>query len=370
MIFLYHQNFFRTFLSVVYYSNANTDLIEYIRKNPENIYTSCSIDNLVYLFYNEDYEAWIVYYTSQRVTGLESASRSYTNEASVDNSNQPVNVDHEIEKYINKKNIYLAHINENFEITLYQSFHPNGHIETYQNTLSDMLDVTQPDYCMIDETGGIFHVNSSNVLDFIFSNESPIESIPVIKTDLTKRLAKIQNDPCPEDFVNLCMAYYENDPKFYEFQMESFHDSMMHYFSNLEDDKCIQKFIYNFKRSLMHELITIYYRTILYPHEKDSIVKSCRIENIIEKIHERHIELNKILVWQDIEDIFYYHLYCSNGIMEYLTHRMIYMNVLYDVFLATKEKGIKPVKHGRIKCKHYPFKVFCPEIFIVCSLID
>jgi len=341
-------------LSVVYYSSQNTELIEYIRKNPENIYTSFCIDNLIYLFYNEDYEAWIVYYANDTFSS----------------KNESINVEHEIEKYLNKKNIYLAHINENFEITLYQAFHSDGHVETYPNNLSGMLDITQADYCMIDTMGGIFHVNSSNILDFIFSKDSPMESTVVIKSDLDKRLAKIQNDPCPEDFINLCMAYYENDPKFYESQIDLFHDSMMHYFSNSNDAACIQKFIYNFKRSLMHELITIYYRTILFPHERDSIVKSCRIEDIIEKIHERHTELNKILAWQDIEDIFYYHLYGSNGIMEYLTHRMIYMNVLYDIFLATKEKGIKPVKHGRIKCKHYPFKVFCPEIFIVCSLLN
>jgi len=355
MLFVHNPEFFNSIIANVYVDNSNdntdnTSEINFNNQKLDNIYANFCVKYLVYLYYDYNYDIWIIYYSNNIVSDMQ-------------------NID-VLEHCLNKNNTYLA----SFDVTtqkfiIYQSYYNDGHIENYPSDVLNKNIYDYSDICMLNPYGGLIHINSSYFMDFLFSKYDINIAFFHFKHNLLQKIDNIKNVNCPDSYINLCNKFNEYDPEYFDKQIEIFNLLSKNYLSNLDQIDCLSIFLHNFKRSIMHELITIYYRIILYPHEKEKIMYICQIDNIIDKIHERYQIVKKILVWNDIEDIFYDNIHGHNGIINYLTNRISCMDILYDVYLETKLKKIKPIKIKKIKCNHFPFKVFSSELFIVCNML-
>jgi len=309
-----------------------------------------------------------------------------------------------IDTCLNKNAIYLAYIQisplyEYDKVVFLQSIHLDHHVENYP--LPDLGLHAICDIAIISPEGGIIHMDSIQSLDAIFfCFKFSVDHIHTIlsNTDIQfeiinhfiEKIKTIEHEDCLFDYVSLFNKSYLNNREYFNKKMALFDETTYVFFKNYYecsdmDDfaNLLEKFILNIRIHLVSELLMIYRRLILFPTEKKTIETYTKLFSplmkLIDRIHNKYLETGSKINENDVESIF-----CTNNIehiidvkkfiiydapmmelIEYISNRGAIMNTLYDIFLDTTQKNVKPKYRHSIKCNYFPCHIFSPELFLM-----
>jgi hypothetical protein len=194
-------------------------------------------------------------------------------------------------------------------------------------------------------------------------------------------LSILKNNKCCATFTSIFDQFRINDKKYYDKQIQNLSDNLYQIF-NTNGDIHFDNFLKNVQKTITDELLMLYYRCILFPHEKkilemyrDSpsfvlkkVVSPLLI--IIDAIHNKYKNSSKKRVEKtDIQSLFDDDELIG-CLVEFIDNRSILMNMMYSIFLDTKKNRIVAKKIKGIKCAFFPFKVFSAELFVLEHLLD
>uniref|UniRef100_A0A6C0CAI7 Uncharacterized protein n=1 Tax=viral metagenome TaxID=1070528 RepID=A0A6C0CAI7_9ZZZZ len=189
-------------------------------------------------------------------------------------------------------------------------------------------------------------------------------------------LSILKKNICADNFVHIFNKFCINDNAYYNRQIENLSDNLRQTF-NATDKTYFYLFMDNVQSTIIDELLMIYHRCILFPHEKE-MLETCNIQKkiisslltIINAIHEQYKKSNKKRVEKaDIQNLLDDNS-LMNCLVEIISNRSVLMNIMYDIFLITKSNKIAAKKIKGIKCTFFPLKVFSVELFILEHLLD
>jgi len=189
----------------------------------------------------------------------------------------------------------------------------------------------------------------------------------------------LKKNKCADTFTSIFDQYRTNDNIYYERQIQNLSNNLRKIFS-ASNDICFYIFLDNVKETIIDELLMIYYRCILFPHEKNILKRHAEsrimLKNIIsplliiiDAIHHKYMTKKLVLKKSDIQSLFIDDT-MMGYLVEIINNRSILMNIMYKIFLDTKCDKIPAKKIKGIKCAFFPFKVFSAELFILEHLLD
>ena len=230
------------------------------------------------------------------------------------------------------------------------------------------------------EKPGIYYLNSSSYIDFMFyilkTGLFIDRHYTLINKDLTKGARKdfknhisILNSNRPKD--EYCTLYqYMNKEKGYDAKMKIFQDNVMKILSN---KTTIYDFIIKFKKDLCLELNNIYHRMRCFPNERKIIYEKYHNHpyiKLIKLLHKNFLTQHKPIT----EDI------VSELLFESSEPYVIYDNIIYTLIDGLKRRSelFNTFYHLHINSKkgkyrsryrHYSFRIFSETLFVMEHLL-
>lgn len=225
------------------------------------------------------------------------------------------------------------------------------------------------------------NISETELFSLIFSNVSDDR---ISKIDLSsysekfyEMISVLKKNECDPIFTTLFESFSENDFPYYDRQMKKLTVGIRELFSDCD----LSVFLEGVRTAVGEELLMVYYRTILYPHERAALEEYTRgskvLANIfkplliiLDGIHQLYLgspterlSVPTILTLFSNDEM-------MNSLVDMVYKRSAIMNVMYKIFLATKENKIRSKKVRGVKCNFFPFNIFSLELFVLGHLID
>lgn len=225
------------------------------------------------------------------------------------------------------------------------------------------------------------NISETELFSLIFSN---IPNDRISKIDqvsyagkLYEMISVLKKNECDPIFTTLFESFSANDFPYYDRQMKKLTLGIRELFSDCD----LSVFVEGVRTTVARELLMVYYRMILYPHERSAVEEYMRDSKvlanifkplliILDGIHELYLESTNGRLSVAIVLTLFNNEEMMNSLVDMIYKRSAIMNIMYKIFLTTKENRIRSKKVRGIKCNFFPFNIFSLELFVLGHLMD